>query len=285
MIVDKIGKYLSSSNLKLQEHIASKIGQLAFFAFKKQFMEEEEERKGSLWLSQAGKCPRQLAYKYHGFEKLGKEIDARAKVVFFQGDLIEIMVLQLAKLAGCNISATGMDQMVVAIDINGVEVKGHPDGLLLEEGKVYLVECKSMPSYGFKRFEEGNIDAQYLAQTQMYQYASKIPRTVFVVLNKDNGLLNERVISFDPTISGKSIEGFKKVLNSTPEKLPERMHMPDEKRYYPWQCVYCAYHLLCLPNAEKTVVDGRYMLRRKETLEERNQKIINMKMKGKKDEN
>lgn len=271
MIVDKINQYLSApENLgATQESIAYSIGQLASYAFRRQFMEAEEEKTGTLWLSQAGRCPRQLAYRYHGIEKKGKEIDSRAKIVFWQGDMAELMILQLARLAGCNIMATGTSQITVSIQIDNTEIRGRPDGLLLEDGQTYLVECKSMPSYSYERFEKGEIDNSYIAQINMYLYASNLQEAVIVAFNKDNGLLNERIITKNEEVIRNTIDGFLQVLHSTPEKLPAPKYQPDAKRYYPWQCVYCAWWGHCIPNAEKVVIGNRYQLRRKETFEEK----------------
>ncbi|MGQ9570189.1 MAG: hypothetical protein ACUVWN_04635 [bacterium] len=264
MIVDKINKYLSSNQLgeKLNN---LQIGQLAHLTFRRQFIEPEEEKARSLWFTHAGKCPRQIAYHYHGFPRKGKEIDSRSKIIFWQGDMAELMILELARLAGCNITATGLSQITLKIDIEGTEIRGRPDGLLLEGGQTYLVECKSMASHTYERFEKGVIDDNYIAQINMNLSAANLRESVIVAFNKDKGLLTERLVSKDEEVIRQSIDGFLQVIHSTPENLPPPKYQPDARGFYPWQCVYCAWWGHCIPEAERYLVNNRYMLRQKQT--------------------
>lgn len=262
MIIDKIYSYLSQQGKTLDELLKYEVEKLAGVSFKRQFMTEENgASKGVLRLSSAGKCARQLAYGYHGFEKKGKEIDARAKIIFFQGDLTELMLASIAKLAGCNLAATGLHQATVKFAVNGQFVEGHTDGLLIEPGEILLAEYKSMSSYAFERFEQGFIDDSYIAQYNTYLSSLGIMRCVFVGHNKDNGMLHEMVITRDENIVTKTRENLLRVIKSTPESLPERAYGPDEKNMLPWQCSYCAYWGWCWPNAEKILVKNSWKLK------------------------
>lgn len=264
MIVDKIYTYLSGEGKTLDEVLKYEVEKLAGVSFKRQFMTEENGvARGVLRLSAAGKCARQLAYGYHGFEKKGKEIDARAKIIFFQGDLVELMLASIAKLAGCNLIATGLHQATVKFQVNGTYVEGHADGLLPEPGEIYLAEFKSMSSYAFERFQQGYIDDSYIAQFNTYMDSLGINRCVFVGLNKDNGILHEMVITKDPEIVEKVRKNLLTVIKSTPEELPDPAYKADEKGFYPWQCLYCAYWGHCRPNAEKVLVRNSYKLKEK----------------------
>jgi len=267
MIVDKIYTYLSQEGKTLDEVLKYEVEKLAGVSFKRQFMTEENGvSKGVLRLSSAGKCARQLAYKYHGLEIKGKAIDARAKIIFFQGDLVELMLASIAKLSGCNLVATGLHQATVDFPVNGRTVKGHTDGLLMEPGEVLLAEFKSMSSYAFDRFVEGYIDDSYIAQYNTYLSALGIKRCVFVGLNKDNGVLHEMVITIDPLVVESARTNLLKVLKSTPEALPERPYLPDEKGFYPWQCAYCPAYETCLIEtgmAERVVIKNSYKLKAK----------------------
>ena len=267
MIVDKIYQYLSQEGKTLDEALRYEVEKLAGVSFKRQFMTEENGvSKGVLRLSSSGKCARQLAYKYHGLEISGKKIDARAKIIFFQGDLVELMLASIAKLSGCNIVATGLHQATVDFQVNGQTVKGHTDGLLIEPGEVLLVEFKSMSSYAFERFQDGFIDDSYISQYNTYLSALGVTRCVFVGLNKDNGVLHEMVITRDEAIVELARMNLLKVLKSTPETLPERpeKYGPDEKGYLRWECSYCPAWETCRPEYEKVVVKNSYKLRLKD---------------------
>jgi hypothetical protein len=180
--------------------------------------------------------------------------------------------MSLARLAGCNVVGTGFNQIKVDIPIpipdnkvrpeQVIVVEGHPDGLLVDYG-VKLMECKSMASFSYERFEAGEIDDGYRAQINMYLEGTGLSECLLVAMNKDNGILGEMLISKDPAIVKSAKDGFASVLISTKEKLPDPMYKVDEKGLYPWQCLYCAYWGHCRPNAERVLVGRSYKLKEK----------------------
>lgn len=266
MIVEKIYEYLSQENKSLNEALRYEVEKMAGAAFKRQFMETREiELAKKLRLSSAGKCARQLAYGFHGYDVKGKEIDARSKLIFWTGDLVEMTVSCLAKIAGCKLAFSGLHQLRISIAIGDNIVEGHPDGLLIDDGQVYLVEIKSMSSYSFEKFERGEIEESYLAQVNAYMDALQVDKCIFVALNKENGVLHEMILDRDPMIVTHLKANLLSVLNSTKEKLPlpPSQYYPDAKGNYPWQCLYCAYWGHCRPNAEKVLVGKSYKLREK----------------------
>lgn len=266
MIVDKILEYLSKNEKITDDRTLKTVGTLAEFCFQRQFMEDREsDNKGKIYPSGLGKCVRQLAYGYHGIEKEGKEIDSRGRLTFWTGDLAEITILQLAKLAGCVITGTGLDQLRITFKHLDKEFSGYADGLLFADGEQYLVECKSMSSYGFDKFQKGEIDPNYRTQVNVYMEALGIHRCVFVAINKDNAVLHEEIIKLDPDIIAKARLTIRKVIESTPEKLPDAPSDfdCDAKGFYPWQCLYCAWWKKCRTNAELVLVKNSYKLKEK----------------------
>jgi len=267
MIVDKINTYLSQRETTLDESLRYEVEKLAGWCFKRQFMTDESPvTKGKIRLSSCGKCPRQVAYAFHGIEKNGKETDSRAKIIFWTGDLAELTITGLAKLAGCCITATGLNQITVKLPVNGSVIEGHPDGLFLHEKELYLLEVKSMSSFSFARFEKGEIDEGYRAQINAYMECLGLQKCVLVALNKDNGILAERVVEKDEKIVSKIRENIKAVLHSTPEDLPPppKELDPDPKGFFSWVCLYCSYWGHCRPDAEKVLVRNSYKLKLKE---------------------
>ena len=159
MIADKIAEYLGKNEPILNESIRYEVEKLAGYSFKRQFMTEEAPvSKGQIRLSASGRCPRQNAYAFHGFEKNGNELDGRARITFAMGDYSENLLVNLAKLAGVNLMAVGLQQDEILFNANGSIVKGHPDGYMWHEDEIWLVEFKSMSSFSFARFERGEID-------------------------------------------------------------------------------------------------------------------------------
>ena len=259
MIVDKINAYLTGTP-KPMDGVKEEAGRIAEYIFDRQF--QKEGRGGSyIGLSSCGKCPRQTAYSYLGFEHKGKEKDARSRVVFYQGDLTEQMIYLLAKLSGCKIRNGGLNQLSVSLKIGEKEVFGHPDGIVEDEGEDVLVEIKSMSSYGFDSFQKGEIDEGYRYQINAYLEGLNLDRCVMVAMNKDAGVLGEHIIQKDPEIVKKLKNNLSLVLGSTIDKLPERAYSPNDKGLLPWQCLYCSFWGHCWDNAEKVLVKNSYKLK------------------------
>lgn len=262
MIVDKINAYISGAP-KIDDQLENEVGELAKACFRRQFMEPKDS-DGSLRLSSSGKCARALAYDYHGFEAEGKKIDSRGRMVFWMGDMVELTVTALAKLSGVEITNTGKDQLKVEFKVGEEIVNGSPDGIVLHEGKKYLFECKSMTSYGASEFERGIINETYLCQINAYMEALGLDACVFVVINKESGILLERIIEKDQSKIDFVRKNLASVIQSTKENLPDRAYAPNEKGFFPWQCMYCNSYKTCLIDtgmAERVVVKNAYKLK------------------------
>jgi hypothetical protein len=199
---------------------------------------------------------RQQAYKILGFEENGKEVDSRSKMVFFAGDMAELAIVQVAKLAGCAITACGVSQVAVGLD----GMRGRPDGVL--DG-THLVEVKSMSSFSFKDFEKGELDDGYRYQCNAGMEALKLDKCVIVALNKDAGVLAEMVIAKNPEVVDDIYKRIDTLAKATKEHLPDRPYQPDDKGFYPWQCRYCAWFKTCLPGSELVLVKNSYKLKEK----------------------
>lgn len=272
MIVDKINKYISSNGKTVNEEICNEVSKLAGWAFKRQFFSNDEPAsKGTIRLSSCGRCPRQIAYAYHGIEKKGKEQDSRSKMVFWLGDLVELTVINLAKAAGVNLEFTGLNQITVKFSVNGTEIEGHPDGICIDEEK-YLLEVKSMTSYGFEKFEAGEIDDGYVAQVNAYMESLGLTWCVFVAINKESGVMHEKILIKDPAIIEKIRKSLVSVLQSTTEKLPEAPYKPNEKGLYPWNCLYCSWWGKCHPTAEKVLIGKSYKLKEPQPIKTKKEK-------------
>lgn len=265
MIVDKIAEFLKNKpSTTLEEALSREVGNLAALTFKSKFLENEEyDAKGKIWFSSAGKCARQLAYKFHGIETKGKEFEARAGFLFWMGDLAEAAITTIARAAGCPIVAIGSQQLRAEIKVGDQVVSGRPDGIYIAD-EVYMVEVKSMPSYRYEAFEKGQIDQSYIDQVNIGMEALNLNKTIFVAFNRDVGILNERIVMKSPERVDWIKANIDTVIKSTPELLPDRPYVPDDKGYYPWQCTYCAARETCLVEpglAKLTLVKNSYKMK------------------------
>jgi len=266
VIVDRILKYLSEEKQEIEGGVKHEVEKLAGYSFQRQFMtNEESDTKGMLRMSSCGKCPRQLAYKFLGIPTEGKEIDGRAKLIFFAGDLCELVITNLAKLAGVILTATGLNQIHLEGKVGEVNVTGHPDGMVLHEGKWYLFECKSMSDYAFDRFQKDSyLDPSYIAQVNIYMHKLDLNQCVVVGYDKNSGVMHEIIITKDPEVVKAAIANLQAVVDSTEAKLPARPYVADEKGFMPWMCMYCHAYKTCLIDtgmAEKVLVRNAWKLK------------------------
>ncbi len=262
MIIDKIYDYLKIVDKTVDEATCDDVSKLSGYTFKRQFMTKDSEPK--LRMSSAGKCIRQLCYIYHKYPQNGKTIDSRARLVFWAGDLTETTIISLAKLAGCVLTSVGLNQLNLSMDISGVKIEGHPDGMVLHNGELCLLEVKSMSSFAFKRFENGDIDDSYIMQINLYMGQLGLKKCIFVAQNKDSGILGETLIHFDDAVYSIGLERLCSIIDSDKNKLQPRPYRPDAKGFYDWRCAYCPYFNTCLVEpglAERVVVRNSYKLK------------------------
>lgn len=266
MIADKIRTFLDSNQKITDESILQKLSALTAHNFRRQFMEDRQKKAGVIRPSSIGKCVRQQAYAFHGIEEAGKEIDWRARVNFWLGDNIEAAVIYLAVCSGCDLRGIGLDQMKVSYKVGDYTVNGSPDGMIYEDGKpVALLSVKSMTDYSFSDLEKGSVEPSYIAQENDYLSSDEITalgitRSCLVAINKVSGAISETFITKSRDVVSGNRARAEAILKSTPDNLPMGEFGPDEKGFFPWQCLYCAYHEKCKPEAKKILVKGRYKL-------------------------
>lgn len=115
----------------------------------------------------SGACARKARLTFDGAER--EPLRARTVLKFLLGDLVELSVLAMARLAGCHIEDNNIDLSVMGED--GVAVPVHPDGRYVEENGVsHNIEIKSCDSRTFDQWlaQGGPDDAWgYLTQASM----------------------------------------------------------------------------------------------------------------------
>lgn len=205
----------------------------------KEHWNQYKETRGpdnGLRASNSGKCARSIAYKYHGFE--GAPLNWRARLVFGLGDMVEKQCVDVMK----NYGLTDM-QKECSVTIDGVEIKGHIDGLF--QGLV--VDFKSTTTFGFKNAKKGDV-GDYLHTMHFYMKALGLKQALLVYYCKEQSDLCEVLVNWDDTAWAQVEERFRKVLKSTKENLPAREYGPNAKGALPWNCTYCAFTKNCWPN-------------------------------------
>jgi hypothetical protein len=143
---------------------------------------KEAPGKKSLRMSNLGtKCERRLWYQINRPER-AEPLHPAARVKFLFGDIIEQLVLFLARAAGHVVEDEQKE-----VELYGI--KGHIDGKV--DG--VLVDVKSASSRSFTKFENGLTeeadDFGYLRQLDAYLHATNGEEGAFLVIDKQLGKL------------------------------------------------------------------------------------------------
>ena len=146
-----------------------------------------------LWVSQAGSkpalrmsnigkpCTRALWYDINGDDK-AESLRPETKLKFMMGDIVEALLLYLAKESGHEVT-----KQQAEVEIDGI--KGHIDSFIDGE----LVDIKSSSSYGMKKFKKGTLPDDdpfgYIDQISGYANAFNKKSGTFVAFDKSSGEL------------------------------------------------------------------------------------------------
>lgn len=215
---------------------------------------QEQIPRDYLSLSGIGSpCDRRLWYKINQTES-SEPLTAEALGTFFYGDLLEALVLSLAKAAGHNVE--GMQDKVEVFGIPGSR-DAVIDGV--------TVDVKSASKYGFEKFRKHNLREDdpfgYISQLSSYVYAGKDDPLVknktegaFLVVQKDRFKLCLDRYDFTEEIAKKEeeIERVKKlVAGSIPEGRipPVPQSKTSENTVLSTTCGYCDFRKVCWPEA------------------------------------
>jgi hypothetical protein len=140
----------------------------------------EEREKGRLRLSNIGHpCHRKLWYLVNKPE-LASELSPSTRIKFLFGDILEELLLFLARVAGHTVTRE-QEEVTVA------GVKGHIDGFIDGE----LVDCKSASPYSFRKFAEHTLPDDdafgYVDQLGSYGHGTGSDKGHFLAIEKSQG--------------------------------------------------------------------------------------------------
>lgn len=279
MIVDKINAYLAQDKREVDDKlgwaIKEQVKNISGYVFENQFINSRYERQeGTLWISEVAKCARQIAYKYHGMETEGRGMDGRANFTFYTGDIIEIALVNVARLAGVQIMSAGLDQLRLTRRYTSKnddlirKVTGRcGDGIVFNDyddryPKFVMAEFKSMQSFKYEEWERGGYRDDEIYMGQIYEGLDVVglEYCCLVYYNKNNGMINEVMIKKDEGVVKVNQQNVISVFRSTPESLPDRKFSPDEKGILPWNCLYCDSYKTCWPKSFKILSGKSYKL-------------------------
>jgi hypothetical protein len=203
----------------------------------------EEKGPPTLRLSNLGTpCSRKLWYSIN-CHQLAEPLSPATRLKFLFGDILEELLLFLARAAGHSV----VDEQKT-VEVNGVV--GHIDAIVDGE----LVDCKSASTYSFNKFKDhtlGQDDAfGYLTQLGSYRSAVGGSRAHFLAIDKTLGHVTLDTWEDDGTDYSKLADDARTVL-ALPHP-PERAYadVPEGKsgnRKLGVACSYCAFKDTCWP--------------------------------------
>ena len=233
----------------ITEYLATNIAATAEARFK-----EPQKPRGYLSLSSVGSpCKRKTWYRINKTEEAAP-LKAQLLGLFFYGDLLEYLILALARAAGHDVQGE-QDRM------DAVGIKGHRDAVI--DG--VTIDVKSASRYGMQKFMNHTLRKDdpygYISQLSSYVYAAKDDplvtdkkRGAFLVVQKDTFNLCLDVYDFSNELDNKvnEIQTVKKVVSGRLPKeriapIPQSPSSKNTKLSY--TCSGCEYRKLCWPEA------------------------------------
>ncbi len=195
------------------------------------YLERRKDRDRTyFYITEAGRCPRSIWYNFKKFPR--KEMDARVMRVFENGDYTHMRIMSSLFSVGA----------VKAIEVSLEEdiVHGRCDGIVVIDNKPYVLELKSINSFGFKKLEAPK--PEHIKQLMLYLHYFKIQGGIFLYENKDTQALKEFQISYDKEMAERLIENFRILKHMIEENiLPPAPPDIDE-----WECKFCDFLDECL---------------------------------------
>lgn len=207
-LVHRITDYLERHDKTADAQVLRETVERMRYIVLKDLMQPRETRAGkesnTLY---SGPCPRKSRLTYDGAER--EPLRARTVMKFLLGDLVELSVLAVARLAGCDIQDNNIDLTLRGHD--GLAIPIHPDGRYLHpDGTQYNIEIKSCDSKTFDRWiEQNGPDDTWGYQTQASvevaawkEYGQPINGTLFIVVSTGSrqGSLAEFYAPYDHSL-------------------------------------------------------------------------------------
>jgi len=181
-LVDDIYDLLNNGKSKPNQEYLFGMAASIMDSVRKQLWFSSTPRKSSLRMSNIGKpCVRSLWYEINSKAE-AEPLSPQTRLKFMMGDIVEAVILYLAKEAGHKVEDQQRE-----IEISGI--KGHIDAIIDGE----LVDVKSASSYSMRKFKDGTLPNDdpfgYISQISGYANALNKSRGTFLAVDKSSGEL------------------------------------------------------------------------------------------------
>jgi len=137
---------------------------------------QKDKQQHHFYITDAGKCPRQVFFKFKNVPK--REMEAHILRLFDHGDSMHKLIMRPL------LSTREIHVVASEIDIPPQElISGRADAILSDGRQLYVLDIKSMNSMIFERLVEPkpeNVD-----QIQLYLHYFRIPKGILLYVDKD----------------------------------------------------------------------------------------------------
>lgn len=197
------------------------------------YLEKQKDRdQHHFYVTDAGKCPRQIFFKFKKAPK--EEMEARILRMFDHGDYIHRLILNALFSIGVVRAAE------INIPVQEI-ISGRADAIIsLDDGNLYVLDIKSINSMFFKNLEQPK--EENINQIQFYLHFFKIQKGILLYVNKDTQELKEFLVEYD----SKKVELLLTELLNLKTKIDSNI-IPSRIPNWPkdWQCQYCQFRGIC----------------------------------------
>jgi len=194
---------------------------------------QKDKQQHHFYITDAGKCPRQVFFKFKNVPK--REMEAHILRLFDHGDSMHKLIMRPL------LSTREIHVVASEIDIPPQElISGRADAILSDGRQLYVLDIKSMNSMIFERLVEPkpeNVD-----QIQLYLHYFRIPKGILLYVDKDKLKLKEFLVVYNKARAERLLNDLTRLkkqidANIIPARLPD----------YPgnWQCQYCQFREIC----------------------------------------
>lgn len=194
---------------------------------------KKDKEQKHFYISEAGKCPRQIFFKFKNAPR--KEMEANILRLFDHGDHMHQLIMKpLFAVREIRVISAEMDIPPQEI------ISGRADAIISDGKDLYVLDIKSMNSMVFKNLNEPK--EENINQLQLYLHYFKIPKGILLYVDKDKLDLKEFVVNYNKTLAEKILSDLiclKKQIDSN--IIPSRIPTYSDD----WQCKYCAFREIC----------------------------------------
>ena len=249
-LVEDIYGLFEGQGVSVRDEDAEEFGKSLAYLIKSRLETGDQERY--LRFSNVGTdCDRKLFYSINQ-PNLGEPLPPPTRIKFLFGDILEALLLFLARTAGHSVS--------------GQQSKMEFEGLVGSRDAVidgHLIDVKSASTFSFRKFEEGLNDSNdafgYRDQLGLYLEASqKDPlvenkdKAYFLVIDKTLGHITLSPLKRDKTKNWPLLIERKRMMLSS-SSLPKRAYFPEPEGKSGNEglgvaCSYCQFKEACFPN-------------------------------------